>query len=278
MSVVNIVNVHVLDNPTRFTNPFQFEITFECTSALQDDLEFRVVYVGSAEDAAHDQVLDAIMVGPVPVGVNKFVFQAEAPRLELIPAGDVTGVTVVLITCAYRGQEFVRVGYYVSNELEPLPLPPGAEAPPIPTAMTPDVVARLVRNILADRPRITRFPIRWDALDELEAPAAPAAAGELLEQPDDEHVSSSLPEDDDNLEELEEDDDEAEIDLEVESDATDGDQDDDEDRSDDEMGTDGDYAPGDAMVTDSPEHASIAPTDAKTAAHAFGAPQPLFRL
>jgi histone chaperone ASF1 len=31
--------------------------------------------VGSAESEAYDQELDNIMVGPVPVGVNKFVFQ-----------------------------------------------------------------------------------------------------------------------------------------------------------------------------------------------------------
>ena len=28
------------------------------------------------------------------------------------------GVTVVLLTCAYRSQEFIRVGYYVNNEYE----------------------------------------------------------------------------------------------------------------------------------------------------------------
>lgn len=27
------------------------------------------------------------------------------------------GVTAVLLTCSYRGQEFIRVGYYVNNEL-----------------------------------------------------------------------------------------------------------------------------------------------------------------
>ena len=32
--------------------------------------------VGSAEDEKYDQTLDSIMVGPVPVGVNKFVFEA----------------------------------------------------------------------------------------------------------------------------------------------------------------------------------------------------------
>ena len=36
MSLVNIIQVTVLDNPTAFTNPFQFEITFECLQELQD--------------------------------------------------------------------------------------------------------------------------------------------------------------------------------------------------------------------------------------------------
>lgn len=36
MSVVNITNIQVLDNPTRLGNPFQFEITFECIAALQN--------------------------------------------------------------------------------------------------------------------------------------------------------------------------------------------------------------------------------------------------
>jgi len=30
MSLINVTNVEILDNPTKFTNPFQFEITFEC--------------------------------------------------------------------------------------------------------------------------------------------------------------------------------------------------------------------------------------------------------
>ena len=39
------------------------------------DLEWKIVYVGSAENEEYDQVLDTIMVGPVPVGVNKFLFK-----------------------------------------------------------------------------------------------------------------------------------------------------------------------------------------------------------
>jgi len=36
MALVNIINMAVLDNPTAFTNPFQFEVTFECLQELPD--------------------------------------------------------------------------------------------------------------------------------------------------------------------------------------------------------------------------------------------------
>ena len=36
MAKVNISNVVVLDNPSPFLNPFQFEITFECLEDLPE--------------------------------------------------------------------------------------------------------------------------------------------------------------------------------------------------------------------------------------------------
>jgi len=38
MALVNINHVTVLDNPTSFTNPFQFEVTFECLQELKDGI------------------------------------------------------------------------------------------------------------------------------------------------------------------------------------------------------------------------------------------------
>ncbi|XP_076977720.1 histone chaperone ASF1B isoform X3 [Tamandua tetradactyla] len=91
-----------------------------------------------------------------------FVFQAEAPNPSLIPESDAVGVTVVLITCTYHGQEFIRVGYYVNNEY---PTPELRENPP----PKPDF-SQLQRNILASNPRVTRFHINWDNnSDKLEA-------------------------------------------------------------------------------------------------------------
>lgn len=49
-------------------------------------------------------------------GLSWLDWQADAPNTGLIPESDAVGVTVVLITCTYRGQEFIRIGYYVNNE------------------------------------------------------------------------------------------------------------------------------------------------------------------
>lgn len=36
MAYVTLTNISVLDNPTSFLNPFQFEVTFECIHSLDD--------------------------------------------------------------------------------------------------------------------------------------------------------------------------------------------------------------------------------------------------
>ena len=150
-----------MDNPAQFLSPFSFEITFECLQPLQDDLEWKVLYVGSAEDTTHDQVLDEILVGPIPVGINKFVLQADAPDISQIPQDDILGVTVVLVTCSYREKEFVRVGYYVNNEyIEPYDEEIG---PPKPLDMN-----KVRRCVLSEKPRVTRFPVQWGDTKEEE--------------------------------------------------------------------------------------------------------------
>jgi histone chaperone ASF1 len=117
MSIVDVLEVkYVSENPSAFDAPLRFEVTFECLDSLEDDLEWKIVYVGSAEDQGRDQVLEEVMVGPVPLGTSKFVLEAPPPSFAAIPRGDRLGVTVVSITCAYLDQPFVSVGYYVNNE------------------------------------------------------------------------------------------------------------------------------------------------------------------
>lgn len=161
MALVNICNVTVLDNPSPFLRPFQFEITFECAEDLPQDLEWKIIYVGSAESMDCDQILETILVGPVPGGSHMFVFEAGPPNTSRIPVADVLGVTVVLLTCSYRGQEFIRVGYFVNNEYDD---PELKENPPAVPQFD-----KITRNILADKPRVTRFNIQWHSDQQLRA-------------------------------------------------------------------------------------------------------------
>ena len=67
---------------------------------------------------------------------------------------EIVGVTGILVTCSYANQEFFRVGYYVNNYYEELEL---AENPP-----EKPLIDRLIRHILVEKPRVTKFQIQWD--------------------------------------------------------------------------------------------------------------------
>ena len=122
MAAINVTNVTVLNNPSPFRSNFQFEVEYECLYDLKEDLEWKLIYVGSAESEKYDQVLDSALVGPVYAGGYRFVFEAKPPNTDKLPSEDVVGVTVVLLTCSYREQ--------VRLECSPRPHhPPHVECP-----------------------------------------------------------------------------------------------------------------------------------------------------
>mmetsp|Transcript_19213 Transcript_19213/g.45827 ORF Transcript_19213/g.45827 Transcript_19213/m.45827 type:complete len:122 (+) Transcript_19213:530-895(+) len=106
MAAVNITAVNVLNNPSLFTAPLQFEIQYNCQYDLPEDLEWKLTYVGSAESEKYDQVLDSVLVGPVRQGSFRFVFQASPPDPAKLPQDDIVGVTVLFLSCSYRDKVF----------------------------------------------------------------------------------------------------------------------------------------------------------------------------
>lgn len=75
---IQLQQVEVLDNPAAFTDEFKFRITFDCVSpGVKEEIEWKLVYVGSADNEDNDQELDSILVGPVRVGKNRFTFQVK---------------------------------------------------------------------------------------------------------------------------------------------------------------------------------------------------------
>ena len=197
--------------------------------------------MGSAHDSQYDQILDEILVGPIPVGLNKFVLQADAPNITQllqqpnITSDDILGVTVVLVTCSYKEREFVRIGYYVNNEYNTgneedggvdttttttttptaasaatpaaqeftnsnqilsspssdhhkddddenaamtSPTPPPPSRPKI--SIYDIVFDQVQRQILADKPRVTKFPIPWNDTMMVTTSAAASSSTQLL--------------------------------------------------------------------------------------------------
>ena len=161
MAKVSVLNMAELENPSLFHSPFWFEISFECNEALADDLEWEISYIGWAE-REFDQILDSVLVDPVPAGRHMFIFQADAPNPSLILETDALGVTMAFITCSYHRQEFIRVGYntnsgHLSRELY--------KNPPLKPHFS-----QLQWNILASNPLVNCFHIDWDNdTDRLEA-------------------------------------------------------------------------------------------------------------
>lgn len=92
------------------------------------------------------------------------------------------------------GQEFIRVGYYVNNDYDDEQL---REEPP-----TKVLIDKVQRNILADKPRVTKFPINFHPENNEPAegnPPSPDHAietngnGELPPSPDHLHGNGELP-------------------------------------------------------------------------------------
>lgn len=78
--------------------------------------------------------------------VISYLAKTSPPDMSRIPEDSVLGITVILLTCSYKTQEFVRVGYYVNNSCNGLSTQ----------------YSQIERNILVDKPRITHLPIVWE--------------------------------------------------------------------------------------------------------------------
>ncbi|EME29461.1 Histone chaperone asf1a-A [Galdieria sulphuraria] len=157
MSAVEVLQVDVLNNPGFFGDPFRFEITYEVREALQQDIEWKVIYVSCAKDESLDQVLDEVLLPADTVGRFQFTLEVAAPNPNKIPDDDLLGITAVLITCSYRDQEFIRIGYYLNNEYEDAEMNENPPCPPL--------LERIRRHIFAEEPRVTHFLHSFDSND-----------------------------------------------------------------------------------------------------------------
>ncbi|CAD6566919.1 MAG: Histone chaperone asf1 [Tremellales sp. Tagirdzhanova-0007] len=182
--MVNIRNIELVNNPATFDEGYHFRIKFEAIAPLAEDLEWRLIYVGSAKSEEYDQELDSCMVGPIPAGINAFDFTASAPAHHLLPStepDEILGVTVIIITASYRDKEFVRVGYYLNTYYEEEEY---KENPPAVVDW-----GKLWRNVLIEKPKVTRFQNPWDSNPD---PSPFEAQSESISNSDQQQTGSSF--------------------------------------------------------------------------------------
>ena len=54
MSLINVTNVIVENNPALFTSNYKFSITFECLKEIPGEIEWKLIYIGNAKDENFD--------------------------------------------------------------------------------------------------------------------------------------------------------------------------------------------------------------------------------
>ena len=60
MASINILNIIPNNTTSKFTDPFSFEIIFEVLSNLKKEIEWKMIYIGSAEDKKYDQIFERL--------------------------------------------------------------------------------------------------------------------------------------------------------------------------------------------------------------------------
>lgn len=109
------------------------------------------------ENTQYDQLLDKILLGPITVGEHQFNFSVDPPDYQEIPQEHWIANMIILLTCQYKGQEFLRVGYFVEHAYsEDINNSNNGQWN---DGLNPNLVQRY---ILTDNPSITTFEISWD--------------------------------------------------------------------------------------------------------------------
>ena len=117
---VNVTKIEVKNPQDSFLAPIKLNIFFEVKEELVEgkpprltlELEWKIVYVGSAENSAFDQVLEQFIMNKLSKGDMTFEISINHPDPTKIPASELTGASVIMVCAFYRNQEFFRFEFF----------------------------------------------------------------------------------------------------------------------------------------------------------------------
>lgn len=92
MAQVHINNIVVKNNPAKVLDPFSFDITFECFSPLPGTFDWKIIYIGSPNNPACDQLIDSFDMDNLAPGVMQFTAESNCPNFNQVPEEEIIGI------------------------------------------------------------------------------------------------------------------------------------------------------------------------------------------
>lgn len=118
--MIEVTSVKVLQKTENFLHPFKFELVFTNEEFISNnELEWRIIYGGSAKSQNFDQVLFAESFGPFQSGEHNITLCSSSVDPHKLPAEefqkDPSGVLFLL--GYFRRRQIFQVGFYVFCDL-----------------------------------------------------------------------------------------------------------------------------------------------------------------
>lgn len=119
MSKIRITNIYIPTVKEPFLSPINIKIDFEAFDILKEHLDWKIIYIGSANSCEYDQILENFSFPVTQKGPCSFGVSVTAPNHEMIPTfDDLLGATLLMISAMYNGREFFRCSYFVYNNFD----------------------------------------------------------------------------------------------------------------------------------------------------------------
>ena len=119
MSKIRVTNISIPVVKSPFNSPLKVNIEFEAFSSLLQELQWKIIYIGSANSCEYDQVLESFSFPVKEIGHCSFQVNVAPPDHRLIPSfDDFLGATLLMFSAMYNDKEFFRCSYFVYNNFE----------------------------------------------------------------------------------------------------------------------------------------------------------------
>lgn len=159
MGFIHVTNIHFSSSSDPVSSPFTVTIRLDCLRQLDEELEWRFVYVGDPEDSSHDQLLDFVVMDKIEYGPVEFDWEVPPPDYSKIPEeNSVFDSSIIQIIALIRKTEFFRCSFLIAHDYESEELKTN---PPERVDWT-----KLHRKIGTERPmmKIQEFP--WEKIEK----------------------------------------------------------------------------------------------------------------